>query len=98
MTWQNQPVLFGSASVILFSAWQLACCCQGGTGPAPCRVFSFPRGTNEQWSMPLNFVISQLFKIGGQPMQAFVGGRYYAEAPEGGPEWGLRAGLGPALP
>jgi hypothetical protein len=49
--------------------------------------------TNEQWSMPFNFVISQLFKVGGQPMQAFVGGRYYADAPQGGPEWGIRAGL-----
>ncbi len=49
--------------------------------------------TNEQWSMPFNVVISQLFKVGGQSMQAFVGGRYYADAPQGGPEWGIRAGL-----
>ena len=47
----------------------------------------------EQWSVPLNAVISQLFKIGSQPMQAFVGGRYYVEGPEGGPEWGIRAGF-----
>jgi hypothetical protein len=47
----------------------------------------------EQWSVPLNAIISQLFKIGNHPVQAFVGGRYYAEGPEGGPEWGLRAGL-----
>ncbi len=47
----------------------------------------------EQWNVPANFVISQLFKIGGQPVQAFAGGRYYLESPEGGPEWGLRAGL-----
>jgi hypothetical protein len=25
--------------------------------------------------------------------EAFVGGRYYLEGPDGGPEWGLRAGL-----
>lgn len=49
--------------------------------------------THNQWSVPVNFVISQLFKVGSQPMQAFVGGRYYLEGPEGGPEWGLRAGL-----
>jgi hypothetical protein len=49
--------------------------------------------THDQWSVPVNFVISQLFKVGSQPMQAFVGGRYYLEGPEGGPEWGLRAGL-----
>lgn len=49
--------------------------------------------TAEQWSVPVNLVISQLFKVGNQPLQAFVGGRYYLEGPEGGPEWGLRAGL-----
>jgi hypothetical protein len=49
--------------------------------------------TNEQWTAPLNFQISQLFKIGDQPMQAFVGARYYAEKPAGGPDWGIRMGL-----
>lgn len=48
---------------------------------------------NEQWTVPLNFIVSQMFKIGDQPMQAFVGARYYAEKPDNGPEWGLRAGL-----
>ena len=43
--------------------------------------------------MPLNFQVSQLFKIGDLPMQAFVGGRYYAEGPDGGPDWGVRFGL-----
>lgn len=46
-----------------------------------------------QWTVPANFVISQLFNLGTQPVQAFVGGRYYFESPEGGPEWGVRAGL-----
>jgi hypothetical protein len=49
--------------------------------------------TARQWSVPLNLIISQLFKVGKQPMQAFVGGRYYVEGPDGGPEWGLRVGL-----
>lgn len=48
---------------------------------------------NDQWTVPINFQISQLFKIGDQPMQAFVGARYYAEKPDNGPEWGLRLGL-----
>lgn len=46
-----------------------------------------------QWNVPLNFIVSQLFKLGGQPVQAFVGGRCYLEGPEGGPEWGVRAGF-----
>jgi hypothetical protein len=49
--------------------------------------------TGDQWLVPMNFTISQLFRIGGQPLQAFVGGRYYLESPTGGPEWGLRFGI-----
>lgn len=45
----------------------------------------------EQWSVPLNFAVSQVFKIGSQPVSFQVGGRYYVEGPDGGPEWGLRA-------
>lgn len=48
---------------------------------------------NDQWIVPVNFVVSQLFKIGDQPVQAFVGARYYVETPTGGPEWGLRFGM-----
>jgi hypothetical protein len=49
--------------------------------------------TNDQWTVPVNFQVAQLFKIGDQPMQAFAGVRYYAEKPKDGPEWGLRLGL-----
>ena len=48
---------------------------------------------NEQWTVPVNLVVSQHFKIGDQPVQAFIGARYYAEKPDQGPEWGLRLGL-----
>lgn len=48
---------------------------------------------HEEWTVPVNLVISQLFKIGGHPMQAFAGGRLYLDKPDGGPEWGIRAGL-----
>ncbi|MBI5503502.1 MAG: transporter [Deltaproteobacteria bacterium] len=44
----------------------------------------------EQWTVPLNFMISQLVKIGGEPIQFQVGYRYYADGPSGGPDWGLR--------
>lgn len=43
-----------------------------------------------QWTVPLNLSVSQVLKIGKQPVSVSLGGRYYAEAPEGGPEWGLR--------
>lgn len=46
---------------------------------------------NEEWTVPLNLMVSQIFKIGKLPVSLQVGGRYYAEAPTGGPEWGIRA-------
>ena len=47
----------------------------------------------EQWSVPINAVVQQLFKIGPQRVQFGVGGRYWPETPDGGPEWGVRAQL-----
>jgi hypothetical protein len=43
-----------------------------------------------QWNVPLNLTVSQLLKIGKQPIQLTLGLRYYAERPPGGPDWGLR--------
>jgi len=46
--------------------------------------------SNSQWTVPLNASVSQLLKIGKQPIQLSLGARYYAEKPSGGPDWGLR--------
>jgi hypothetical protein len=43
-----------------------------------------------EWTVPINLSVAQVLKIGGQPVQIQVGGRYYAEGPSGAPEWGLR--------
>jgi len=43
-----------------------------------------------QWTVPLNVSIQQLIKIGKQPVAFQVGYRYYADKPDGGPDWGLR--------
>jgi len=43
-----------------------------------------------QWTIPINATISQLVKIGSQLVQFQVGGRWYADRPEFGPDWGLR--------
>lgn len=43
-----------------------------------------------QWSVPLNLTVSQLVKMGKQPVQFALGGKYYAAGPQGGPDWGLR--------
>lgn len=49
---------------------------------------------NEAWSVPVNASVAQLLKIGPQIIQITLGGRYWAESPDNGPEdWGLRAQL-----
>lgn len=44
----------------------------------------------KQWTVPINLQITQLVKIGKMPVSFQLGGRYYAEKPSGGPDWGLR--------
>jgi hypothetical protein len=48
---------------------------------------------SNEWTVPINLGVSQVFKIGGQAMSFQVGGKWYAEAPEGGPDWGIRTTL-----
>jgi len=45
----------------------------------------------DQWSVPVNFNISQLLTIGDQPVQIGAGVRYWAESADNGPDdWGFR--------
>lgn len=44
----------------------------------------------EQWTIPFNLSVAQVARFGTQPVQFQFAGRYYAEGPSGGPEWGLR--------
>lgn len=50
---------------------------------------SYDWNTSE-WNVPLNLSVSQVLRIGGQPVSLSVGGRYYAETPDDGAEWGIR--------
>jgi hypothetical protein len=72
----------------------------------PFLTYSFGRGfsmtldsestydwVDEQWTVPFNLTAQQVLKLGKQPISLQVGARYYAAAPEGGPDWGLRASL-----
>lgn len=48
----------------------------------------------EEWSVPINFGVNQLVKIGNQRVQVGGGLRYWADSPEGGPEgWGARVNV-----
>jgi hypothetical protein len=44
-----------------------------------------------KWTVPINATVSQLFKVGNQPMQLGFGVRYWAQSPDSGPDgWGFR--------
>src|SRR5437867_10324136 len=45
------------------------------------------------WTVPLIFQISQILKIGKQPISIQIGGKYYADTPRYGPNWGVRFAL-----
>ncbi|MEQ1739875.1 MAG: hypothetical protein ABL884_08210 [Methyloglobulus sp.] len=45
---------------------------------------------SNQWLVPVQAGVSQLMLFGTQPVQFSGSARYYAEAPKGGPDWGLR--------
>src|SRR5947208_5176005 len=46
-----------------------------------------------KWTVPLIFQISQILKIGKQPVSVQIGGKYYADSPRYGPDWGVRFAL-----
>jgi len=47
--------------------------------------------TNDTWSVPLNFTVAQMLKLGPQICQVTLGARYWASSPAGGPDgWGYR--------
>jgi len=55
----------------------------------------------EKWTVPLNLVVSQLFRLGKglPPIQIAAGPRYWIDTPPGGPDkFGLRAVLTVLLP
>ena len=44
----------------------------------------------KEWTVPVNFTVSQLMRVGKQPIQLQAGYRNYLQRPDGGPDWGLR--------
>ncbi len=54
--------------------------------------------TNRQWLVPLNLMVSQVVKIGGLPVNFQAGAKYYAEGPNGAPDWGVRFTITPLFP
>lgn len=45
---------------------------------------------SSQWTVPVNVSVSKLVSIGSQKLSLQTGVRYYADGPDGGPNWGLK--------
>jgi hypothetical protein len=53
----------------------------------------------EEWTIPLNAIVSKIVRIGKLPVSLGVGARYWADSPSGGPEgWGARVVVTVLLP
>jgi len=53
----------------------------------------------EDWSVPVNFQVSKIVKLGRLPVSLTAGVRYWADSPDNGPEgWGFRTGITFLLP
>lgn len=51
-----------------------------------------------RWTIPVDAGVSQLVRIGNQPVQFLAGVRYFVDSPSGGPNWGVRFGAILAFP
>lgn len=49
--------------------------------------------TADQWTVPVSGSFSQIVKVGDQTMSLSLGAKYWLEAPEEGPKWGIKAGV-----
>jgi hypothetical protein len=47
-------------------------------------------GEND-WTIPVNVIVSKVTKLGTFPLSLGFGGGYYVESPEIGPDWKMRA-------
>lgn len=43
-----------------------------------------------EWTVPISLRVGQLIRIGKQPVKLGLSAKYYAERPDGGPDWGMQ--------
>jgi hypothetical protein len=61
----------------------------GGTSVSLNAETSYDWMSND-WTVPVTFGVSQVFKIGEQAVSLQVSGKWFAVTPDGGPDWGVR--------
>ena len=44
----------------------------------------------QKWTVPINFNLSKVTRVGKRPVSFGIGGGYFVEKPDGGPSWKLR--------
>lgn len=52
----------------------------------------------EEWTIPVQLSVGKIVKLGSQPLSFQVGGGYFVEKPDGGPDWRLRTGVTVLIP
>jgi hypothetical protein len=61
-------------------------------------IANWEASSGNKWTIPVNFSVSKLARFGPLPASYQAGAGYYVEAPEGGPDWQLRATITLLLP
>ena len=56
-------------------------------------IANWVAASGQQWTVPMNFTLSKIVKLGKKPLSLGATYGYYAESPTGGPEWKLRSTL-----
>ena len=51
-----------------------------------------------QWTVPLDLLLSRIYRLGGQPLSLQIGPRYFPVTPSEGARWGIRVNLSLLFP
>jgi len=61
-------------------------------------IANWEASSGNQWTVPINVAVAKVATFGPFPASYQVGAGYYVEAPDGGPDWQLRATVTLLLP
>jgi hypothetical protein len=61
-------------------------------------TYNWEAESGQRWTVPVNFIVSQLVKFGPFPSSIQIGAGYYAAHPDNGPKWKLRMAFVLILP
>jgi hypothetical protein len=61
-------------------------------------TYDWEADNGEEWTVPVNVLVSRVTKLGPFPFSVAGGGGYYVESPAAGPDWKLRLAFTVILP